>query len=401
MTGDSHIAFFNIPALGHVYPTLPVVEELVRRGHRVSYAAPRERESLISRTGASLVPYGSTRPHDADPSYAAPAGEEYIAGTLLSFLIEAERTLPQLEAAFIADRPDLVVFDRMAFAGSVFARKHRLPAVQLWPMMLSGPQWSWVREEDLSHPTMAGYLAYLDIFLAGEGLPIAPETFLAPAVQRHLAFYPQAFQCRGELFDDSYCFVGPCVGQRADHPRWTPPADGSDVVLITMGTQGNLRPDVYRACFDAFADGRWHVVLVVGKRMDPAELGPAPANFEVVTAAPQVDILRHAKVFVSHAGMGGVMEAVQAGVPHVALPGTREQETNAARLAELGLGVVLSDVSVLRSAVEYVRADPVIRAAIAAMQAEIAAAGGAARAADVIEECLASRSSVDESTART
>jgi MGT family glycosyltransferase len=191
------------------------------------------------------------------------------------------------------------------------------------------------------------------------------------------------------------------VGQRADHRRWTPPADGKDVVLITMGTQGNLLPDFYRGCFEAFADGRWHVVLLVGKRFDPVSLGPAPANFEVHAAAPQVDILRHAKVLVSHGGMGGVMEAIQAGVPHVAVPGTREQETNGARLHELGLGVVLSDASALRSAVDYVCADAVMRSRIAAMQSELAAAGGVCRAADVIEECLASRSSVDESTART
>jgi MGT family glycosyltransferase len=401
MTGQKHIAFFNIPALGHVYPTLPVVAELVRRGHRVSYAAVPDRDALITKTGAQLVPYGSTRPGDADPTYAAPAGAEYIAGTLLSFLIEAERTLPQLEAAFAADRPDLIVFDRMAFAGSVFARKHGLPAVQLWPMMVSGPQWSWVRPEDLAHPTMDGYLAYLDVFLAAEGLQIDPASFLAPQVRRHLAFYPRAFQCHGELFDDSYCFVGPCVGERTDHQRWTPPANGSDVVLITMGTQGNLLPDFYRGCFEAFADSRWHVVLVVGKRFDPAGLGAAPANFEVLAEAPQVDILRQAKVLVSHGGMGGVMEAVEAGVPHVAFPGTREQETNAARLAELGLGVVLSDPSALRSAVDYVCADAAMRSRIAAMQAEITAAGGTRRAADVIEECLASRSSVDESTART
>jgi MGT family glycosyltransferase len=400
MTGR-HIAFFNIPALGHVYPTLPVVEELVRRGHRVSYATVKDRNTLISKTGATVVPYGSTRPGDSDPSYRAPAGDEYIAGTLLSFVIEAERTLPQLAAAFTTDRPDLVVFDRMAFAGSIYARKHRIPAVQLWPMMVSGPQWSWVLPEDLAHPTMAGYLAYLDLFLAGEGLQIEPDDFLTPRVERHLAFYPRAFQCYGELFDDSYCFVGPCVGKRLDHQRWNPPADGSPIALITMGTQGNLRPDFYRGCFNAFADGRWHVVLVVGKRFDPTSLGPAPANVEVLAAAPQVDILQHAKVFVSHGGMGGVMEAISAGVPHVAFPGTREQETNAARLAELGLGVVLSDPAALRSAVDYVSADAAMRSRIAAMQSEIRAAGGVHRAADVIEECLASRSSVDESTART
>ena len=55
--------------------------------------------------------------------------------------------------------------------------------LQLWPMMLSGPQWTWVREEDLSHPTMAGYLAYLDLFLASEGLQIDPASFLTPETE--------------------------------------------------------------------------------------------------------------------------------------------------------------------------------------------------------------------------
>jgi UDP:flavonoid glycosyltransferase YjiC (YdhE family) len=31
------LLFFNIPAYGHVNPTLPVVTELVKRGHQVVY----------------------------------------------------------------------------------------------------------------------------------------------------------------------------------------------------------------------------------------------------------------------------------------------------------------------------------------------------------------------------
>ena len=32
-----HFAFVSIPAYGHVNPTLPLVAELVSRGHRVTY----------------------------------------------------------------------------------------------------------------------------------------------------------------------------------------------------------------------------------------------------------------------------------------------------------------------------------------------------------------------------
>jgi UDP:flavonoid glycosyltransferase YjiC (YdhE family) len=37
-----HIAVINIPAYGHVNPTLAVVRELVNRGHRVTYVTTEE-----------------------------------------------------------------------------------------------------------------------------------------------------------------------------------------------------------------------------------------------------------------------------------------------------------------------------------------------------------------------
>ena len=138
----AHIALFNIPAVGHVYPSLGLVAELVRRGHRVSYASIDRRREVIEATGARLVEYTTTRPKESDSSMRAPDREVYLAMALLMFIDEADHTLPQIEAALADDPPDLVVFDRMSFGGRVFALKHKLPSVQLWPMMVSAEAWS-------------------------------------------------------------------------------------------------------------------------------------------------------------------------------------------------------------------------------------------------------------------
>jgi UDP:flavonoid glycosyltransferase YjiC (YdhE family) len=50
----SKILVFNVPAHGHVNPTLPVVRELVSRGEQVAYYLTDEFEPQIRHTGAEF-----------------------------------------------------------------------------------------------------------------------------------------------------------------------------------------------------------------------------------------------------------------------------------------------------------------------------------------------------------
>ena len=49
----------NIPAYGHVNPTLAVVQELVRRGDKVVYYLTEEFRAAVEATGATFRPYQS------------------------------------------------------------------------------------------------------------------------------------------------------------------------------------------------------------------------------------------------------------------------------------------------------------------------------------------------------
>jgi UDP:flavonoid glycosyltransferase YjiC (YdhE family) len=50
----SKILVFNVPAHGHVNPTLPVVRELVSRGEQVAYYLTDEFEPQIRHIGAKF-----------------------------------------------------------------------------------------------------------------------------------------------------------------------------------------------------------------------------------------------------------------------------------------------------------------------------------------------------------
>lgn len=390
-----HIAFFNIPMKGHVYPTLPIVVELVRRGHRVSYATTAERASIVGATGATVVPYTSTRPSDSAGDVDLPGRLTFISEIMLTFMTEAEATLPQLEPWCSADPPDLIVHDRLAFAGRLLAAKLDLPAVQLWPMLISGEHWSIARELGIFDPSQPSYVEFLarrEALVSGLGLTLSLDDFLHPGDCRHLGFYPRAFQYAGDLFDDRYSFVGPCLGPRPFHPAWRPAGDGRPVVLISLGTIYNNRPDFYLMCAEAFGGSSWRVVLPVGERIDLADLGAVPDNVEVLRSVNPLDVLAHATAFVSPAGMGGLMEALSRGVGVVTMPVTPEQEVNAARAIQLGLGVRLDPDGLtaieLRDAVDRVAKDNDIARSADSVRRDILTAGGAVRAADVIEAAV-------------
>jgi MGT family glycosyltransferase len=103
-------------------------------------------------------------------------------------------------------------------------------------------------------------------------------------------------------------------------------------------------------------------------------------------------VLRHASVIVTAAGTGSLLQALRHEVPVVAVPQSQEQETNAYRIAELGLGSSLTGEITCSSLLEAVRelaGDTGIAARMAKMREDIEEAGGAARACDELEAVLA------------
>ena len=55
--------FFNVPGHGHVNPSLPLVAELVRRGHHITYFITENFHAKVEAEGAVFHPYSGV-PND-------------------------------------------------------------------------------------------------------------------------------------------------------------------------------------------------------------------------------------------------------------------------------------------------------------------------------------------------
>ncbi|MFC4147341.1 macrolide family glycosyltransferase [Micromonospora mangrovi] len=391
-----HVAFLPLPAFGHINPTLPVVAELVRRGHRVTYATNSRFAPLVTAAGATLLPYESPL---ASRKLLHRIDAEYMAHEPVRSIDEAIATVPVYEAGFGDDVPDVLLYDVSTFAaGRVLARKWKRPAIEMFVTFASNEHYSLTQqigamfagEIDGTHPAIIDFFVKMGALLHEHGLAdVTLEEFTAPADDANLVFLPRRFQPAHETFDDRFAFVGACIGNRPAQ-QWTPPAPDRPVVLVSMGSFNyDNHGDLLRTCVDAFAGTRWHAVVAVGEGVDRDALGAVPENVELMTWVPQLAVLERADVFVSHAGMNSAMEAMYFGTPVVALPHMPEQRIIAARLAELGLGVDLSGQPVtadgLRAAVDAVAADDAVRAAVGTIRDALRSTDGPPRAADYIE----------------
>lgn len=191
-------------------------------------------------------------------------------------------------------------------------------------------------------------------------------------------------------------FVGPLFDdERLSSGRWEPPLGNErPVVLVAFGTMFSDQQEIYRACLEALGDGSCHLVMAVGRHVDPAVFGEIPPFVEIHQTVPQLAVLRHARAFVTHGGMSSVVEALWFGVPMVVIPQAADHFGNAARVEQLGVGQRIAadrvTADALRRATKRARSDVGVRIRIAQVAREVRG-GSVEKAADVVQGLVPSR----------
>lgn len=389
------VLFFNSPLPSHVYPTLAVVQELVRRGEEVIYYLTDGFEQLIRATGATFRRYESIM-HDVTSMRASRLVTE-----------ECRIVLPQILEEVKAAQPDYIIYESVCVWGGVLGHSLRVPTITCRILLAENDHFSTI--PDIGPGFALGMLdkyndlrGFNEICLKYHLIPLDQKAmygFFFPCVEDlNIVFLPRIFQPAAETFDERFVFVGPCLGHREEatnglRNRLLAPS-ALTTIYISLGTLFPTQSDIFfKQCFAAFGDQRYRVILATGKRIEAASLEPIPANFQVHPHVPQLDILQQADLFITHGGTNSVMEALYYGVPMVVVnPPTAEHLIYAKRIEELGLGVFLKPgtvtVNTLQEAARTVLSNPLFRKHAQQMQETIRVAGGYQLAVDAIFQFL-------------
>jgi MGT family glycosyltransferase len=388
----STIAFVNIGMHGYINPTLPVVAELVRRGHTVIYHASPAFAAQIEATGATVHLYAGDDLPLPDPPIPL-AMLDGLARTAVGLL-------PSVLADLRAARPDLVVHGAACPWGLVAARELGVPAAATYTTFAFNDQVpspcrvsrelvaaaaarpriarSYVRARWALHRDYdTGGLPLTDLMNAHEPL--------------NLVFTSRSFQPGADAFDPSYRFVGASVGSRLPDPAFGDDRLQGPVLYASLGTVFDAGPALLRTFATALAPLGGTVVVATG-HTDPAGLGELPANVLALPSVPQLQVLDQAALFVTHGGMNSVNEAMQAGVPTLVVPQGADQPLVAQRVVDLGAGLALrtqdATTETVRALARRLLDEPRFRQAAGVQRDAQRQAGGYLRAADELERYL-------------
>lgn len=395
-----HVAAFTLQGAADVYPTLGVCAELINRRYSVSYATTERFSQRIREVGAKPVIFEAHRFGHAEPLLKLPRAADpnfwqVFASVLCPmWFIQTMTQLAQLESYYRKNPPDLIIYSRMCFSGKILATRLGVPAIQLAPHFAAYKNLLVRVEGSYTNPEpMLAFARLLDIFMSTQG--VATEGNLWLAEEMNICFVPKEFQMHGETFDDSFCFVGPCL-IRPRRGIWVNKASGKPTVLVS-GSQADSDANYFKVVIEALSGSKFHVVLSLGGNLSEESLGAIPDNFEINREAYNIEVMPHAVLTICQAGMGTVMESLYYGVPVLAIPRTPVHAEVGYRVAELGVGACISEGELtsegVSKCVNEVLNDPSLQNRMKSMQSVFNECGGAVLAADFIERGLGIRHS--------
>lgn len=393
-----HIAFLSLPHSPHVYPTLPIVSSLARRGYRVTYATSERFSSAAENAGAEVV----LCPKLLFESSAAPernSGETELPEDPLSSY--TKRALETVTPFYFSQRPDLILYDFMAFSGRILASQMAVRAIQTSPFYaLDEESFEDQVRHDGFRKVLLDHARVVAHFLRQQG--VSCKNYRTDKEELNIYLFPRVLQPNSELFGEECFFAGRCAAERLPASSWRSSADGRPIVLVAMSTlfatftTGAKIPVHFRICVDALLDLGWHIVLCIGEGCDPTALMPLPPHCEIIPHTSYANVLSHASLLIYMSGIISTAEAAYCGIPMIAITeGVSEYEWQADHVEALGIGTHIrkSDLNTenLRRAVRHLCEDQQVHRRLHEVLHEVRREPGAEDTANRIEDYLASQ----------
>ena len=383
------ILMVNLPFSGHINPTLALAEELVRRGHKVSYILNNEWKEQIECVGAEFIPYVNHGDFRVELKNGHPKN-------ILKALNMWKYAYDTIMA--VGKQYDVLIYEFYTFIAYAAGIRLGLKVIRQFTTfavnenninaMLSSDN------KEINLLKNRFLLTLITKIVCGKR-KLSTDNILTEItnvpIKANIVYTAKDFQINKEEFGEEYCFVGPMIGKRKCDVHIPYEEMAGKIIYISMGTIQNEQLPFYKKCIDAWkTSDDVSVIMSVGKNTDIQELMPIPHNFYVYNYVPQLEVLEKSNVFITHGGMNSVNEGLYFGNRILGIPMDLDQYAVVKQVQELKLGYGLDKECVtseiLRKKVQELLCDDEIAKNVENMSMTMRNAGGIKRAAEFVEE---------------
>jgi len=398
---------YTSPARGHLYPLVPTLLELKRRGHEVAVRTLASEVGLMRELGFDAAPIDPAIEARQIDDWRAKSPVGALKLSLAAFFERARHDGPDLRRAIEEERPDALLVDINTWGALTTASTGDLPWASWCPYFLPLPSRD-APPFGPGFPPAKGLAGRFRDRLAGallmrfyngtlpalndvrRELGAAPLYSVADALREPpLLLYQTAepFEYHHSDWPDRIVMTGPGI--------WDPPAEPpawlaeitKPLVLVTCSTEFQDDGRLVRAALEALADEDVQVVATTAG-VDPAGID-APPNARVERFLPHGPLVERAACVICHGGMGITQKALAAGAPVCVVPFGRDQLEVARRVDLAGAGTRLAASRLNPKRLRAATLEAMSRRDGARRLADaFARAGGPAAAADALEHEL-------------
>jgi UDP:flavonoid glycosyltransferase YjiC (YdhE family) len=379
---------------------LPLARALAGAGHEVAFATAGEFLPQIEKYGFASFSAGLSLPEQMRQAaqrfpeeHALPPGKERFATFVPRMLagVAAPARATDLVPIVREQRPDVIVHDETDFGAPVAAAVAGTPyadhSVAIFrPLQAArlaretiAPLWE---EWGVELGPFGGLFQYLY-------LDVCPRSLQSPEIDEIDVTHPMTNARRG-------------AGAESP-PAWIHDLPAVPTVYVSLGTLFNHDPHVFAVILEGLGDADLNVIVTIGADLDPAVLGPQPANVHVEGFVPQSALLPHCDVVINQGGTA-IFEILAHGLPLLVLPQGANQFNNAESCVGAGVARSLMPAEVtadaVRAAVRALIDEPSYRERARAVAGEIEAMPGPEHGARLVEQLARERRPLAHSATR-
>jgi MGT family glycosyltransferase len=412
-----HFGVLSFTGTGHLNPLIALSQELRDRGHKVTFFEKPKIEARIRQAGLEFIPIGGTNP---SARVTPPSTDSRLFSEISMLRFNLARVNQDMES-YLRDTPaallhagvDALLINEIALTGPTVAQLLGLPYFIISTTVphhwgWKGASWrtgyrysasclSWIQRAflEVSVLRMRGPVRRaLEKYRRRAGLDKLRQAAASSPALAHLTQLPKCLDLPKRAVPDNFFYTAPWVSNAA-RPRIAFPwdrLDGRPIIYASLGTTRNAEPAVL--CLIARACEGLDVQLVIslGGRFDLEDFADLPGRPLVTQFAPQLELLKIARIVISHGGPNTAFESLLAGKPMIVIPMAYDQPAIAARLERLHIAKVLPIMRLsaarIRAAVITLLGDASYEQAAVAMQTALQSLRGSVEASDIIEGAL-------------
>ena len=379
------LLFLSLPLRGHLDwgGMLDTAAALTGRGHAVAWASGAAVGPAIAAAGVDFVELAATGwqalPVLPDHLPAAQRATLRQQRALDAWLSPAA-VLPavaEIERILADWRPDALVVEPYAVAAALAAERTGLPLIVCGrPALLDGTV-----AANPAGPRAAEMCRRAGV--VGDYWDLSTGQVRSPLL--HIDFFSRRWYADLPAIAPQTRFVGSGSARPAAADPLYPPT-----ILITLGSLFNQDPTFFRIAAEAvLLEGGQPLVVTGGSGDAPTGL---PAGVEVQPWMDFEHTLPRLAGILHHGGVGTTHAALRHGLPQVAVPHAGDQQPQAGRITQAGVGYGVLPTNFTLPAARWLARQLLenaeLRQTAAAWQTELATLGGVAAAALSIESNL-------------